>query len=186
MRSKALAQVVVAVAGILLCTLPALAAAQEHVEAVWAHRHITYIYQGFTTQYSCSGLRDKIRYMLKKLGAHDLKVHSYGCVRLTGPEVAPGVKVTMRVLVPASSGHGHIGHTVAAHWHDVVLLAGNADHEEQGNCELIQQFKRQFLPLFATRNIRFSATCIPHQITLGNHLSAEVLMPNVTTRAASR
>ena len=178
MRVKALSQVVVA-AGVLLGTLPALAAPQAGVEAVWTPRHVTFIYQGFTTHYSCDGLREKVRGMLSSLGARDLKVRAQGCTRLVGVEPFPGVRVTMQVLAPVSSEDGKKGGpVVAAHWQDVALMTSNAGLQEQGNCELIEQFKETFLPLFTTRHISYQSDCIPHQLTLGTHLSAEVLMPD--------
>ena len=179
MRMTVLSQVAIAaVAAILLGSLPALGARQESLEAVWAPRHVTFVYQGFTTHYSCGGLRDKIREMLSKLGARDLKVREQGCVRAGGVEPFPGVRVTMQVLVPASSEHGKAAAAaIEAHWQNVVLMPGNASFEEEGNCELIEQFKETFLPLFTTRNIHYQSNCIPHQLTLGTHLSAEVLVP---------
>ena len=178
MRVKALSQVLVA-SGVLLGTPPALAAAQAEVGAVWAPRHVTFFYQGFTTHYSCDGLREKVRGMLSSLGARDLKVRAQGCTRLVGVEPFPGVRVTMQVLVPASSEDGKKGGpVVSAHWQDAALMPSNAGFQEQGNCELIEQFKETFLPLFTTRHISYQSNCIPHQLTLGTHLSAEVLMPD--------
>ncbi len=179
MRIKVLCQVAsAAMAAVLLGALPAFAAAPVSIEAVWMPRHVTFVYQGFTTHYSCGGLRDKIRQMLAKLGARDLKVREQGCIRAGGVEPFPGVRVTMQVLVPASSKHGKaMGPAVRAHWQKVVLMPSDASIEEEGNCELIEQFKETFLPLFSTRDIRYQSNCIPHQLTLGTHLSAEVLMP---------
>ena len=181
MRSEAPLRVTaVALAGFVLGAQPALAAVNEHIEAVWVPRRVTFIYQGFTTHYSCDGLREKIRELLLKAGARDLKVHEYGCTRLVGIEPFPGVRVTMRVLAPASSAHGkEAGPVVAAHWHNVVLLSSNAGFQEQGNCELTEQFKETFLPLFTTRNIRYGSNCVPHQLSFGTHLSADVLMPDM-------
>lgn len=167
-----------ALAGALIVSLPLEAATPASVEAVWVPRQVTFIYQGFTTRYSCDGLRDTIDEMLTRLGARNLQVHATGCVRVIGVENFPGVQVKMEVLVPAASEHGKTGPIVAAHWQNVVLMPSNAGIEEQGKCELIEQFKETFLPLFTTRHISYSSTCIPHQITLGTHLSAEVLMPN--------
>jgi hypothetical protein len=171
---------IAAVAALLLGVLPALAAAPNSVEAVWALRRVTFVYQGFTTHYSCGGLRDKIREMLSKLGARDLKIREQGCIRAGGVEPFPGVRVSMQVLVPASSEHGKAAAAVEAHWQKVVLMPINAGIEEEGNCELIEQFKETFLPLFTTRKIRYQSSCIPHQLTLGTHLSAEVLMPEAS------
>ena len=166
-----------ALAGALVVSLPVQAATPTSVEAVWVARHVTFIYQGFTTRYSCDGLRDKIHEMLTRLGARELKVRQIGCTRVVGVEYFPGVQVKMEVLVPAESEHGKTGPVVAAHWQNVVLMPRNAGIDEQGECELIEQFKETFLPLFTTRHISYQSTCIPHQITLGTHLSAEVLMP---------
>lgn len=168
----------IAAAAVLLAP-PVLAAPQQSVEAVWVPRHVTFVYQGFTTHYSCDGLRDQIHRMLSKLGARDLKIRTQGCIRLVGAEPFPGVAVTMQVLVPAASEHGSkADHPVSAHWRNVVLMPSNAGFEEQGNCELIEQFKETFLPLFAPRHISYQSNCIPHQLTLGTHLSAEVLTPD--------
>ena len=178
MLLKAFTRFAAAVASILLGAVPALAATQG-VDAVWAPREVSFVYQGFTTHYSCDGFRDKVREVLSKLGARDLKVRAWGCIRLVGVEPFPGVKVTMQVLVPVSSEHGEkSGPVVPAHWQNVVLMASNASLEEQGNCELIEQFKETFLPLFSARQISYQSNCIPHQLTLGTHLSAEVLMPD--------
>ena len=179
MRFKAVSRSVTVAATILLGLVPALASAQGGVEAVWAPRHVKFVYQGFTTHYSCDGLRGEIRRMLARLGARDLKVRPYGCTRMVGVEHFPGVAVTMQVLVPASSPKGRkSGPTIRAHWENVVLMPRSGGLEEQGKCELIEQFKETFLPLFSTRHIDYESSCVPHQITLGTHLSAEVLMPD--------
>jgi hypothetical protein len=172
-----------AAATTLLAGVPTLAVAQDAVAAVWVPKKVHFVYQGFTTRYSCDGLRDKVRSMLSMLGAADLDVRESPCSSPAGvPSPFPGVRVTMKVLVPASSAaaakdKSAAAHPVQAHWSNVVLMPTNAGFDEQGNCELIEQFKETFLPLFTTRNIKYRSTCIPHQLTLGTHLSAEVLMP---------
>jgi hypothetical protein len=170
-----------AAATTLLAAVPSLATAQDSVAAVWVPKHVQFVYQAFTSYYSCDGLRDKIRSMLQKLGAQDLKVEQYACTNLSGPSIFPGVRVNMRVLVPASSADAakekNAGPPVQAHWKNVVLMPANASLNEQGDCELIEQFKETFLPLFTTRDVKYQSDCIPHEITLGTHLSAEVLMP---------
>jgi hypothetical protein len=170
-----------AAATTLLAAVPVLAAAQDSVTAVWVPKHVQFLYQAFTSYYSCDGLREKIRTLLEKLGAQDLKVREYACTNPSGPTLFPGVRVNMRVLVPASSAEAakekNPGPSVQARWEKVVLMPANAPIDEQGNCELIEQFKETFLPLFTTRNIDYQSTCIPHELTLGTHLSVEVLMP---------
>lgn len=174
-----------AATALLVAGMPALAASQDTVSAVWVPKHVQFIYQGFTTHYSCDGLRDEIRTMLEKLGPKDLKVREMACTSgLGAPSPFPGVIVHMRVLVPASTAPASkardAGPTVQAEWKNVVLMPENASYEEQGNCELIEQFKETFLPLFSARNVKYGSTCIPHQLTLGTHLSAQVLMAAAT------
>jgi len=166
----------------LLAAIPALAVAEDSVSAVWATKEVHFIYQGFTTRYSCDGLRDQVKAMLEKLGAQDLKVREAACTSPPGvPSPFPGVVVNMRVLAPASSAEASkekdTGHPVQAQWKNVVLMPETSSYQDQGNCELIEQFKRTFLPLFNTRNVKYRTSCVPHQITLGTHLSAEVLTP---------
>ena len=165
----------------LLAATPAWAAPQDSVSAVWVPKHVQFIHQGFTTHYSCDGLRDEIRTLLQKLGPRDLKVREFGCIRPVGPTEFPGVMVSMSVLVPASSAEASKAPSgsspVQAHWKDVVLMPSNAPYEDQGNCELIEQFKETFLPLFTTRNVKYGSTCVPYQLMLGTHLSASVLVP---------
>lgn len=178
-----------AAATTLLAAMPALAVAQGSVAAVWVPKHVQFIYQGFTTRYSCDGLRDEIRTMLDKLGAKDLKVREMACTSPPGaPSPFPGVYVNMRVLVPASSAEASkakgASAPVQAQWKDVVLMPQNASYDEQGKCELIEQFKETFLPLFSTRDIKYGSTCIPYQLTLGTHLSAQVLLPEPKVAAA--
>ena len=172
----------VVAAATLLGAVPALAAAQDSVSAVWVPKHVQFIYQGFTTHYSCDGLRDQIRDMLDKLGAKNLKVREIACTSPPGaPNPFPGVTVNMSVLVPASSAEAakvkNPGPALQAQWKNVVLMPENASYDEQGQCELIEQFKETFLPLFSTQNVKYGSTCIPHELTLGTHLSAQVLMP---------
>jgi hypothetical protein len=170
-----------AAATTFLAAMPVVAAAQDSVTAVWVPKHIEFIYQGFTTHYSCDGLQQQIRSMLQKLGAQDLKVRQMACARPEGATDFPGVNVTMSVLVPASSAEAAKAKSsspqVQAQWKDVVLMPENASFDDQGNCELIEQFKETFLPLFTTRNVNYGSTCFPHQLTLGTHLSTQVLVP---------
>ena len=96
------------VGGLLLgCGMSAPLWADESggsVPAVWADKELTFVYQGFTTKYSCDGLRDKMRGVLLDLGAEkkSLKVLQLGCSSAAGrPDPFPGVRAKMRVLQPA-------------------------------------------------------------------------------------
>lgn len=151
------------------------AAAQS---ARWVKKKFTFVYQGFTTHYSCQGLRDKVRAVLLQLGARrsDLNVHEIGCTTSIGrPEPAPSVGGTLYVLEPASSSTQH---AVEAAWQRVKVRVGTSGLDEAGQCELVEQVKQRILPLFSTRDVIFDPHCIPHQLTpSGSVLSVEVLKP---------
>ncbi len=147
--------------------------------AVWTPREVTFVYKAFTTKYNCDSLRGKVKDLLLKLGARpDLEVRTYGCTQIASPDPLPGVTIKMNVLQPA-----HSGETVPAHWKTVDLVSRDPT-DAAGECELIDQLRREVLPLFAARNVQFSTTCVPRQLNLGTtELKAEVLVPDPGTAA---
>ncbi|MGP8033577.1 MAG: hypothetical protein ACLPQ6_05465 [Steroidobacteraceae bacterium] len=147
--------------------------------AVWTHKQLHFLFQGFTAHYSCDGLEDKIRHVVKELGARgDFEVHSSGCASPFGrPDPFPAVNIKMSVLEPASATAA-AADLVGAHWKRVDLHLDRDPVWEAGDCELLEQIKQKLLPLFATRKVEFTSNCIPHQLTLGTSLAAELLMPD--------
>ena len=163
-------------------------AAQKEL-AVWTPKEVQFTYMGFTTHYSCDGLKDQIREMLLQLGARksDLKVYEQPCSGPPDrPNPFPGVKIKMSVLTPAPSTQSHVSHMVQAEWKTVKLPHRETGINAAGQCELLEQFKKTVLPLFTTRNVDLVATCVPHQLSpLGTKLQADVLVTNQKERQAS-
>jgi hypothetical protein len=151
--------------------------AEEAQAAVWTPKEVHFVYQGFTTRFSCDGLRDQVREVLLRLGARkdDLKVIQSGCVgRLGAPDPFPAVNIKMHVLTPATPGQAEP--VVAAHWKDVNVLMHLNALEAAGQCELYEQIKQRILPLFSVRNIDYASICVPHQLNPGQRFKAEVLV----------
>jgi hypothetical protein len=148
--------------------------------AVWTPRELSFVYQGFTTEYSCDGLRDKVRSVLLELGAReDLTVTESPCASLGQPDPFPGVRIKMNVLQPADGESAAAGQSVPAHWKRVDLTPQRDAVRAAGDCELIEQISQRILPLFATRNVEYSSNCVPHQSQSGaTRLRAEVLIPD--------
>jgi hypothetical protein len=162
--------------------VPALSVAPP--AAHWVERKLNYTYMGFTTKYSCDGLRDNVRQVLLALGARkkDLKIQSSGCTRISGaPEPFPGVIARFWVLVPATPDDvGKVGDTSlhATQWKTVNLAGLQQFRFDQGQCELLEQMKDKALPLFTSRNLLFRSSCVPHQLTLGaTQFTVDVLNP---------
>jgi hypothetical protein len=182
--------------GALVPAFAADAAAQAPVTtepAVWTQKEVQFTYMGFTTHYTCDGLRDAVREMLLQLGARkdDLKVYEQPCSRPDRPDPFPGVKIKMSVLQPATersaresqAGAGTPGASgadsplVEAYWKPIKLPYRATGLDAAGQCELLEQFKHTVLPLFTTRNVNLQATCVPHQLdSAGTSLQAEVLV----------
>ena len=192
---KALTKAAIATVGLLSLAAPVLAATtdgasdQGTVEAKWVPHKVQFIYMGFTSVYSCDGLVDQMKEILQQLGAReDLEVKPYTCVRSSAPELMAGVRANFSVLQPATSDdHANADSpVVAAHWDLVTLDADSPRHAGSGDCELLEQVKKELLPLFATRNLKFNSSCFPHQVSVGGaHLSVEVLRPVKPSAAAA-
>jgi hypothetical protein len=163
---------------------PAVASAP----AKWAPRKLRFTYLGFTAKYSCDGLQDQMKRILQQLGAgDDLVVKRSGCTRLDGPEPSPGVYATFSVLESAEKDDHGSGQSqnLAARWETVTLDSDTTNRSNSGDCELIEQVKKEVLPLFTTRNLSYSSSCFPHDVSLtGTRLSVEVLRPVKPASAA--
>jgi hypothetical protein len=148
--------------------------------AVWTQKEVQFTYMGFTTHYTCDGLREDIRDMLLQLGARksDLKVTEEPCSgNPDRPNPFPGVRIKMSVLVPAPAQISPDQTPVEAHWKAVKLPYRETGINAAGQCELLEQFNHTIMPLFTTRNIDLHASCVPHQLEpLGTKLQAEVLV----------
>jgi hypothetical protein len=149
--------------------------------AAWTTKELNFVYQtGFTTKYTCDGLKDRMGELLAELGAHDIQLRNYGC---PGPGPFPGVHIKMSVLQPAHEWA--IGRTVPVHW-KTVDLPHSDPVRAAADCELMEQIKQKVLPLFATRNVDYSARCEKKNLVLGGtQLKVDVLVPQQGLAAAS-
>jgi hypothetical protein len=174
MRSQALRLLML----LLTCAASAgawAAAADDQQLAVWETRESTFTYLGFTTRYSCDGLRDQVEEALMTLGARrDLIVTPYGCTKVGGPEPAPSLQIKVSTLKPATSPAP--SGAIEARWKAVSL--GGVGKLGPGECELAEQIQREILPLFTTRNLKSRIDCVPHQEQAGSiELTVDVLVP---------
>jgi len=152
--------------------------------ASWVPKVLSFTYQGFTTRYTCDALTTKMKGILLELGARpDLKVRAWGCIEPVAPDTFPGVTVQMSVLEPGAT----VTQPVAAHWKRVDLLANRNPADAAADCELISQIKLKVLPLFAARNVDYSATCARGQVYPGaTRLIADVLVADGGPSTVSR
>jgi hypothetical protein len=109
---------------------------------VWQKHEYSFAFMGFTSTYSCDGLADKLKVLL--IARADL---------------------TFYTLAPAGSDTSADAKRVDAVWRPVSFADRSPRELGTGDCELIEQFRNNVLPMFATRNVDARTTCIPHQIS---------------------
>ena len=180
MRAHTLAACSLLLSAAALAQAPPQASPAPPAWAVWTPKELRFVYMGFTSHYSCDGLRDKMRVILLQLGARpDMKLRETPCAGQLGrPTEFPGVTVNMNVLTPFDAAKTNAADTpLPAHWKSVEISTDRDPLREAGDCELIEQVKSRVLPLFTTRNVEYRSTCIPNQLQVGGTLlKAEVLI----------
>lgn len=161
------------------------AAAGDASAGVWQQHKYTLNFMGFTTTYSCDGLEDRLRDLLIWAGARaDVKSTAFGCSRGYGtPSKFASAEVTFYTLAGAATGDAG---AVPATWRKVQWTAHRPLQLGEGDCELVEQFRDQLLPMFTTRNLNNGMHCEPNQINPGDlNLGFEVLVPTTPPAAKS-
>ena len=164
-------------AGIVVCALlsavPALASDSglEEAAAAWKKYEVDLPYMGFTTRYTCSGLKSKVKLLLKHMGAReDIKIRERGCEY--GYEFVadfPRLKIEFYAPELPEAGTRDVGEPVLGVWKPVVIKKNSPRGLEMGDCELVEIFRDRVMPKFLTRNVQGDVNCIPHQL-VGNRI----------------
>ena len=140
---------------------------------VWQQHELELDYMGFTSTYSCDGLQSKLELLLHELKVRaDAKVETYGCDRGYGtPSRFPRAKLTFATLKPvdaaAPSATAPAAAAVPGSWQAVELEPHRPFNLQDGDCELMEQFRDKVLPAFATRAAQIRTQCVPYQDTGG-------------------
>jgi hypothetical protein len=140
----------------------------------WQQHQSQFDFMGFTTTYSCQGLEDKLKLLLRLNGAGpDLKVNAPCSLGYGVPDRLAFAYLTFSTLQPGATSPA-----AAGEWRHVALSPHHPFQLERGDCELIEQFRDKVLPMFATRNLANNVTCVPHQDSGSNfQLSYDVFAP---------
>ncbi len=181
MHSGLKASVASATAALMAIACSGVAQAQEPVRALWKSQEIDFNYQGFTTKYTCDGLRDRVREILLELGARrDLKAAATGCEFSGRPSPFPGVRLVIATPVEATpeniAKQTGAAEQFPASWRTVQLAqSGSKLRIQRGECELIEELRDHIFPKLGIRVIEDRTRCVPHQESLGQ--------PNLTVAA---
>lgn len=163
------------------------AARGDTLPATWEAKQAKFHFAGFTSRYTCEGLRSKVKLLLRTLGARDdVKIQgACGGKSFNEPQVSHSVVIGFAIPVPAEGG-GSPGETFPAEWREVHLHANSPSNLAWGDCELVEQFREQVLPLFNPRDVKDESVCVPHQLNAGDpDLRMTILAPAGTVPPAS-
>jgi hypothetical protein len=157
------------VLGVLAAT-PALAdSAATPAAGIWQKHTYSFAFLGFTTTYSCDGLAAKLKILLLAAGARpDVTSRAGACASGFGrPDKFARSDLTFYTLSPASapapSGTSSADKPADGVWRPIELTRHHPRELSTGDCELVEQFRTNVLPLFTVRNVENHTTCIPHQ-----------------------
>jgi hypothetical protein len=144
---------------------PAAAPAAAPTAGSWQTHKYSFQFMGFTSTYSCDGLADKLKKLLIASGARsDVKSQPGACASGFGrPDKFARADLTFYTLAPVDATAATAGKTVSGVWRSVVLSTGSPHELGIGDCELVEQFRSQVLPMFTTRAVVNNTSCIPHQ-----------------------
>jgi hypothetical protein len=160
---------------------PPLADDGVALEAVWKVQHLTFIYRGSGTIYTCHGLQDKLEKILRSVGAHDsLRLQAYACdeaigmarVRIAMQSPVAAAPETVRALTTYDSQQQLTARVrnerlpnaedierFAAVWKTVSFARDRKMRLAPGDCELVRQVRRTILPLLSVRIVYEDSRC---------------------------
>ena len=158
-------------AALVACPVTAEEAGSDEVAAAWKRQEVDFVYLGFTTRYSCGGLRSKVNLLLKHLGVRpDVKISERGC-EFGFEKVAewPHLKIVFYVPQIPEVGARDVGEPVLGVWKAVSIKRHVPRGLEWGDCELVEQFRDRVLSKMPVRAMEGDVNCIPHQL-IGNRI----------------
>jgi len=135
-------------------------------QSVWQKHEYSFQFLGFTSTYSCDGLAGKLKVLLIAAGARaDARSTSDACARGYGiPDKFARATLTFYTLAPLQTGENGSAPINGA-WRSVAIADRSPREIRLGDCELVEQFRDNVLPMFTTRNVENRMTCVPNQLS---------------------
>jgi hypothetical protein len=169
------------------------------IEAVWKPQRINFVYHGYSTLYSCSGLQDKLEKILTTVGARDgVELRAYSCddaqsIARFQIALASPVEATPENLEELTSYDAHDelvarvrGERLAtavdvqrfpAEWKTISVARSREMRLAPGDCELVQQLREHVLPHMSVQIVTDRVRCSAFG-NIGNpQLTVSALVP---------
>ena len=134
----------------------------EIIEAQWEVHQIRFRYSGFSTHYTCAGIESTLKRLLKLLGARDDARVETNC--RGSSEIQRFHRIRLAFAMPVPADKTDISREIIpAEWQEVRVVGHMSRHLDQGDCELLEQFKREVMPHLQVRDLRQKIRCIPYR-----------------------
>lgn len=168
------------------------------VQATWKTQEIRYSYTGFTTAYNCDAFEDRIKTILRALGAHEqTRVSTQGC-NFSRPSRTFFVTITTATPVPVAEAPAkspadvskeellkrlgvpaaQLDETFPAQWKTINLARERRLNLQGGDCELMEGLKNHVLPKLSVKVVSDRVQCIPRQVSIqAPELTVSALVP---------
>lgn len=134
----------------------------QPVEAQWKVYQVRFRFVGQATHYTCDGIEQTLKRLLRLLGARDdLRVEAR-CISRNQVERFQRVNMAFALPVPADKSDLS-AEIIPAEWRQVRLGGVSSRYLDEGDCELVEQFERQVLPELNVRNDGRKVRCVPYR-----------------------
>jgi hypothetical protein len=153
----------------------------REIEAIWKAHVVNFEYRGFSTQYSCRSLEQKLRAVLERMGAREgMELRSYGCqdlaniarfqiafqapVEATPENVAAAASFDSRDELLARFRGERLPmeediERFPAVWKTVSLARDRKLRLEPGDCEFVEQLRQQILTRMSVQVVTDHVRC---------------------------
>lgn len=191
----------------LLALVPAVvmanSAEEQQVTAVWMAQQVNFEYRGYSTMYSCRSLEDKLEIILRSIGAREnVRLQSYICdeqlgiarfqISMQSPVIAS--EENIRALTTHDSKDELVARVngtqlpsaadlerFPAVWKKVSFARDRYMRLERGDCELVEQLRRQILPRMSVQIVKDNIRCSSAFGNIGSpRLTVSALVPAKT------
>lgn len=157
------------------------AGAANEVDAVWKPQRLTFSYVGLTSQYACHEFESRVRQILLVLGAHEsIQIDRRQCSAAAGMHLhitfmspIEATPENVRAITTFDSQEQLIARLKGidlpsaenvirfpAVWQEVSLSRDRRIGLRAGDCELLEQVRRQLVTQFATRSVPRRLVCV--------------------------
>lgn len=171
----------------------------EIIQAGWKTTEVRYSYVGFTTAFTCDGAEDRVKAILRAVGAHpETKVRAQGC-EFNRPTRNFFITIDAAMPVPAAQAaqaaddgqegrrellkrlgveEKRLQERFPAQWHTLRLDRDRKLDLKPGECELLEGLRTEVFPKLGVEVLSDSLRCMPKQVPIVlPELSVKALLP---------